>query len=147
MSRRDWDEYFMLMASTVRERATCPRRQVGCVIVQNKRVKATGYNGAPSTHPHCIDVGCHMVAGSCVRTTHAEDNALRSVRHRDRSGSTLFTTDFPCPNCADRIAHSGVVEVVYMIPYWKSQEESIDFFHEHGIVVREFVPDLLLVEG
>lgn len=138
----------MLLADLVRSRATCPRRQVGCVLIDsNKRIKATGYNGAPPTLPHCIDVGCHMVQGTCRRVVHAEANAIEDCRLVDRVGGTIYTTDFPCPDCGSRIARSGVVEVVYMIPYHTGMSETTTMLESLGISVRQYIPDLLLIEG
>src|SRR5690606_5886840 len=76
VGRPTWDEYFMTMAHFVATRATCTRRQVGAVIVRDKRILTTGYNGSPPGLPHCSDVGCWIVDGHCVRTIHAEQNAL-----------------------------------------------------------------------
>lgn len=137
----------MYIAITARERATCPRRQVGCVITQQKRIRGTGYNGAPSSLPHCTDIGCDMVEGGCRRTIHAEDNAIAGTRRTDRSGGTIYTTDFPCPACAHLIVDSGLVEVVWMIPYRVGMEETTQLLHYHGIIIRQFTPDLLLTEG
>lgn len=137
-TRCSWDEYFTQIAEAAASRSTCPRRQVGCVLVKDKKIIRTGYNGAPSTHPHCTDVGCDMVDGVCKRTTHAECNAL-DVPLRSRAGSSLYCTDFPCPDCAERIVTSGVVEVIYMKEYHSGMEESMDLFHFHGIVVRQLL--------
>lgn len=135
--RGSWDEYFMGLAEAAATRATCPRRQVGCVLVQNKKLVRSGYNGAPSAHPHCTDVGCLMVDGVCKRTTHAESNAL-DVPLSSRAGASLYCTDFPCPDCAERITHSGVVEVIYKNPYHSGMKETLGLFQYHGIVVRDF---------
>lgn len=148
VKRESWDEYFMLMACQVRTRATCLRRQVGCVLIDsNKRVKGTGYNGAPPTRPHCLDAGCDMVEGTCRRTIHAEANAIGQTLRSDRLGGAIYTTDFPCPNCADSIAASGLVEVVYMIDYHTGKAESIEHMNYYGVQVRQFTPNTLLIEG
>lgn len=138
----------MMLATTVRTRSTCVRRQVGCVVVNDRnRVLSTGYNGSLPGAPHCYDVGCDMVAGSCVRTVHAEENAIGDLPARARAGSRIYTTDFPCPKCVDLLIHSGLGEVIWMIPYWKGMKEALPKFADAGIVVRNYVPDLLLTPG
>ena len=74
--RPSWDQYFMRIAFEVAKRSTCPRAAVGAVIVRDKRILTTGYNGSPSGLPHCTEVGCLMVNDHCVRTLHAEQNAI-----------------------------------------------------------------------
>ena len=74
--RPDWDSYFMKIANAVSERSTCDRAQVGCVLVLEKRILTTGFNGSPTGQPHCDEVGHLMVEGHCVRTIHAETNAI-----------------------------------------------------------------------
>jgi dCMP deaminase len=74
--RKDWDKYFMDIAFMVSERSTCPRLHVGAVLVNDKRIKATGYNGSPKGFPHCDEAGCLMVNNHCVRTIHAEKCGL-----------------------------------------------------------------------
>ncbi|MCB0159778.1 MAG: dCMP deaminase, partial [Caldilineaceae bacterium] len=74
--RPSWDEYFMDIAFTVAQRSTCDRAHVGCVLVRDRRMLCTGYNGAPAGLPHCDEVGHLMIDGHCVRTLHAEQNAI-----------------------------------------------------------------------
>ncbi len=92
MSRPSWDEYFMQVAFVVATRATCPRRSVGAVIVLDKRILATGYNGAPRGLAHCTEVGCHLVAGHCIRALHAEQNAILQAAMNGVStrGATVY---------------------------------------------------------
>lgn len=147
MPREGWDEYFMNTAYHVASRATCPRLQVGAVLVKDKRIKATGYNGAPPGKLHCIDVGCRMVDGHCTRTTHAEINMLNDTSWWERCGGTIYCTDVPCWDCALRVIDSGVAEWVYARNYRNYDEKIRPLFEWHGIVLRQYVPNLLLKEG
>jgi dCMP deaminase len=109
--RVSWDEYFFGIANVVSTRATCPRRQVGCVITYNKRILATGYNGAKPGHPHCLQSGCVMVSGHCKRSVHAEINALDqylqpelSIRILNKGeGLVMYCTLQPCHKCEKEI--------------------------------------------
>lgn len=135
MSRVDWDTYFTELAEKAATRATCPRRQVGCVIVRDKRVVSTGYNGAPSGADHCVDVGCDLRDNHCKRAVHAEINAIKATSRSQRAGASLYCTLFPCYDCASAVAHSGIVEVVFKEQY-KENPEVWDLLHYHGIVIR-----------
>lgn len=115
--RKAWDEYFMDIAFRVAERSTCPRRQVGAVVVSDRRLKGAGYNGSPRRMPHCSEAGCLIEGGHCVRTIHAEINALLECGPGERDGATLYVTDYPCSECAKVILNSGVTRVVYARPY------------------------------
>lgn len=117
-TRASWDDYFMKIAETAATRATCDRKHVGAVIVVNKTIVSTGYNGSPRGLPHCDDVGHEMkdMGGrqSCVRTVHGEANALaQAARTGARvEGGTLYTTASPCYDCLKLIINSGIVRVV-----------------------------------
>lgn len=99
----------------VSRRATCLRAQVGAIIVKDKRILTTGYNGAPKGLPHCLDEGCEIVDGHCVRSLHAEQNAiLQGALHGvSLEGGTIYTTHQPCATCAKMIINAGLVRVVY----------------------------------
>jgi len=114
-SRASWDHYFMNIAGVVASRATCPRKSVGAVIVRDKAILSTGYNGSLRGMPHCSDVGCILENGHCVATVHAEQNAiLHAARHGvNIDGATCYVTASPCWNCFKSIANSGLVRVVY----------------------------------
>ncbi len=118
MSRPPWQVVWMAVALAVSGRSTCPRGRVGAVIVDPSNVLiSTGYNGAPSGTPHCVDVGCEVDAtGSCRRAVHAEANALLRAG-RLTVGSTLYSTVAPCPTCAGLILNAGITRVVYLTPY------------------------------
>ena len=120
--RPSWDEYFISIAKDVKERSTCIRRQVGAIVVKDKRILATGYNGAPSGFRHCSEVGCLRAADGVpagerhelCRGIHAEQNAIVQaaafgVSIRD---STLYCTHFPCSLCAKMIINAGIKRVV-----------------------------------
>lgn len=118
--RPSWTEYFMDLANGVATRATCLRRKVGCVVVgPDHRVLVTGYNGSPAGAAHCLDVGCLMVEGHCVRTNHAEANALATAAMHGVSlkGSTVYVTTQPCFTCGKLLDGAGVKEVYYLDAY------------------------------
>lgn len=124
--RKSWDQYFMDIASMVATRATCDRLHVGCVITKDKRIISTGYNGSPSGQPHCDDVG-HLYNDQkrCIRTIHAEQNAILYSNREDLEGATAYVTHQPCENCAKLLVQSGVIRVVFKEKY--SNKHS-DFF-------------------
>lgn len=110
-----WDRYFMNLAVQAATRSTCPRKHVGAVIVRDKAVLATGYNGSIRGLPHCTDVGCLMENDHCVRTVHAEANAiLQAARHGVRiEGADIYVTASPCWECFKLIANAGIGRVLY----------------------------------
>ncbi len=114
-SRPSWDEYFMGITFEVARRSTCNRAQVGAIVVCNKRILTTGYNGSPTGLPHCTDVGCLMVSGHCVRTLHAEQNAIiqAALHGVSTDGATIYVTHQPCHTCAKMIINAGIVRIVY----------------------------------
>lgn len=140
MSRPDWEYYFMDIAGRVALRSTCPRRSVGAVIVKQKRILATGYNGAPSGMDHCTDVGCLMVDGHCVRTLHAEQNAILQAAQFGVStqGAEIFTTSSPCLNCAKMIINAGITRVWFQEGY--PDEMALGFLEEAGVDVVKLQP-------
>jgi dCMP deaminase len=119
--RKTWDEYFLAMAKTVAERSTCNRKQVGCVLVRDNVVLSTGYGGSIRGQPHCLDVGCDIdpKTGGCVRTVHAEMNAISQAALNGVStkGSTAYITLSPCDWCFKTLVNSGVDRIVYSEEY------------------------------
>ena len=113
--RASWDEYFMNIARVVSSRSTCPRKSVGAVIVRDKTILSTGYNGSIRGMPHCTEAGHMMENGHCVATIHAESNAiLQAARNGVMiDGGTIYVTASPCWNCFKEIANSGIRRVVY----------------------------------
>ncbi len=152
-SRKDWDTYFMDIAYMVSTRSRCPRRHVGAVLVQGKKLLGTAYNGAPMGVPDCSDAGC-MIAEEievnitdgaeqvvrkqrCIRTIHAEQNLLLFTDRANREGSTVYVTDQPCWTCANMLANSGVVEIVYHRSYPKDSVKVYSLMEQKGIVFRQ----------
>jgi len=115
--RADWDEYFMNIARVVATRATCERAQVGCVIVQDRRIVATGYNGSIAGQAHCNDEGHLEINGECVRGIHAEENAVTSAAKfgATLNGATAYVTHFPCWRCFRTLASAGISRIVFDI--------------------------------
>jgi dCMP deaminase len=115
MSRVSWDRYFMNLAVQAATRSTCSRKHVGAVIVRDKNVLSTGYNGSVRGDAHCDDVGCLMEGGHCIRTVHAEANALiQAARHGIRiEGSLIYVTASPCFDCFKLIANAGIRKIYY----------------------------------
>jgi dCMP deaminase len=113
--RVSWDRYFMNLAVQAATRSTCPRKSVGAVIVRDKAVLATGYNGSLRGLPHCTEVGCLMESDHCVRTVHAEANAiLQAARHGVRiDGAEIYVTASPCWDCFKLIANGGITRIHY----------------------------------
>lgn len=113
--RVPWDTYFMNIATEVSRRSTCSRKHVGAVIVRDKNILSTGYNGSIRGMPHCDEVGHDMVGGHCVRTVHAEANAIiQAARHGVRiDGADIYTTASPCWECFKLIANAGIRRVFY----------------------------------
>jgi len=136
--RPSWDETWLEVAKVVAKRSTCPRKQVGAVLVDaHNRVVATGYNGAPSKSPHCCDVGCIIdpATGSCLRAIHAEVNALMQAGERAR-GCTLYMTLAPCWRCATMIVQAGVRKVVFAEV--GEHSDSDHFLESNGVEVIRY---------
>ena len=117
--RPNWDQYFLKLAMLASERATCPRMHCGCVLVKNKNVISTGYNGSIPGDEHCEDLGCLLVDDHCVRTVHAEMNALVQAAKRGHAveGATAYVTNMPCTTCAKALITAGVERVVVFSDY------------------------------
>ena len=126
--RPDWDSYFMKIAYAVSERSTCDRAFVGCVLVLDKRILTTGFNGSPVGQPHCDEVGHLLVDEHCVRTIHAETNAIiqAALHGVSTRGSTCYVTHFPCVNCAKVLINAGITRLVYCEAY-RLDQVALDF--------------------
>jgi len=144
VARVSWDEYFLELARTTSTRATCSRRKHGAVIVQQRRIVATGYNGGPSGYPHCEDGGCPRALSEakqgydyerCI-AIHAEANALLFSSPQERDGSSLYCTGAPCFGCAKLIANSGVTEVVAAGNRYEGWEQVREFLLRARVRVR-----------
>ncbi|CCK71795.1 deoxycytidine monophosphate deaminase KNAG_0H03810 [Huiozyma naganishii CBS 8797] len=142
--RPDWDTYFMKLATLAASRSNCMKRRVGCVIVRECRVIATGYNGTPRHLTNCFNGGCPRCNGggsdnlhTCL-CLHAEENALLEAG-RDRVGdnATLYCDTCPCLTCSVKIVQTGIKEVVYSQSY-RMDEHSFKVLKEGGVLVRQF---------
>jgi dCMP deaminase len=113
--RISWENYFMNIAREVATRATCDRKMVGAVIVRGKTILSTGYNGSLRGSAHCDEVGHEMENGHCVRTVHAEANAIiHAARHGIRvEDAEIFITASPCYNCFKLIVNAGIIKIYY----------------------------------
>ena len=135
--RPDWDEYFMNIASTVATRSTCDRAFVGAVLVRDKRILTTGFNGSPAGLPHCDDAGHLMIDGHCVRTTHAEANAIiqAALHGISTKGATCYVTHFPCLSCTKMLINAGITHIIYKEAY-RIDINAEDFLRTAGVEVR-----------
>lgn len=117
----------------VSERSTCPRMHCGCVLVKDKQILSTGYNGSIPGDDHCDDVGCLVVDNHCVRTIHAEMNAILQCSSHgvNTKGSTAYVTNMPCTNCAKALIAAGIEEVFIFSDYHDTLAE--DFFAKANI--------------
>ena len=133
--RPTWDEYFMGIALQVAKRSTCDRAHVGAIIVKDRRILTTGYNGSPSGLPHCDDAGHLMVDGHCVRTLHAEQNAIIQAAYHGFSIKTsiLYCTNLPCSICTKMIINAGICRIYYQEGY--ADELSLTMLGEAGVEV------------
>ncbi|CAI4541052.1 BAH_G0024390.mRNA.1.CDS.1 [Saccharomyces cerevisiae] len=144
LMRPSWDSYFMKLATLAASRSNCMKRRVGCVIVRECRVIATGYNGTPRHLTNCFNGGCPRCNDGDSRNLHtclclhAEENALLEAG-RDRVGqnATLYCDTCPCLTCSVKIVQTGISEVVYSQSY-RMDEESFKVLKNAGITVRQF---------
>ncbi|WP_003542748.1 deoxycytidylate deaminase [Desulfotomaculum nigrificans] len=144
--RPSWDEYFMEITRVVATRSTCLRRKVGAVIIKDKRILTTGYNGAPAGLAHCLEIGClreqmGIPSGQrheLCRGLHAEQNALlqAAVHGIAIQGSTIYVTHQPCVLCAKMIVNAGIKKVVFAGDY--PDELSLDIFKEANVELVRF---------
>ena len=144
-ARPPWDEYFMKIAALVAERSTCLRRQVGALLVKDKRIIATGYNGAPSGLKHCSQAGClrdemDVPSGErheLCRGLHAEQNAIiqAAVYGQDTRDAILYCTHKPCMLCAKMLINAGIRQAVIADDY--PDRLAAEFLQEAGIEVRQ----------
>ena len=144
-ARPSWENYFMDITLLVAKRSTCRRRAVGAVVVKDKRILTTGYNGAPSGIRHCLEIGClredlNIKSGQrheLCRGIHAEQNAIIQAAFHGVSirGATLFCTNLPCSICAKMIINAGIEKIFYRSGY--ADPMSDEMFREAGIEVIE----------
>ena len=148
-NRPSWETYFMDIAALVAKRSTCLRRAVGSIIVKDKRILTTGYNGAPTGIKHCIETGClreklNVPSGEkheLCRGIHAEQNAIIQAALHGISikGGTLFCTNQPCLICAKMIINAGIKKICYRDGY--ADPMAIEMFKEAGVEVVKINAD------
>ena len=145
-TRPSWDEYFMDITRRVATRSTCLRRAVGAILVHDKRIIASGYNGGPSGLAHCLDIGClreklGIPSGQqheLCRGIHAEQNAIIQAARYGVSieGSVLYCTTQPCTQCTKMLINAGITEIVYAEGY--PDDLARELLEESGTIVRRF---------
>ena len=146
MSRLSWDEYFMTITRQVAERSTCLRAKVGAVIVRDRSILATGYNGSPAGLPHCLDAGCLIyrsqtpdggIEENCFRTIHAEINAIAQAARNGAPirDAAIYITHTPCIHCFKVLLNTGITRICYERPY------KLDTLAE----MRSFAPHVELI--
>jgi dCMP deaminase len=135
--RLPWDRYFMQIAIQVATRSTCDRKHVGAVIVRDKTILSTGYNGSVRGMPHCDDVGHIMEDSHCIATVHAEANAIiQAAKNGTRiDGADIYVTASPCWNCFKLIANSGIKRVFYLEFY--RDERVLEVAGKAGIEMKQ----------
>lgn len=134
MERITWDQFFMAQSHLLALRSTCTRLAVGATIVRDRRIMAGGYNGSISGGEHCIDDGCYVVENHCVRTVHAEMNALLQCAKYGISvdGADLYVTHFPCLPCTKSIIQAGIARLYYAQDY-KNHPYAIELLTRAGV--------------
>ncbi len=148
-SRPSWETYFMNITNLVAERSTCLRRAVGAVVVKDKRILSTGYNGAPTGLRHCLEVGClrqklNIESGKMhelCRGIHAEENAIIQAAYHCVSvkGGSIFCTNQPCAICARMIIHAGIENIYYQSGY--ADPLAIELLEEAKIELKKINSD------
>lgn len=146
MSRPSWDSYFMEITRVVSSRSTCLRRQVGALLVRDKCILSSGYNGVPRGLDHCTDVGClreqmNIPSGQrqeLCRGLHAEQNAIVHAAYHgiNIAGSTLYVTHQPCITCAKMIINAGVIKVIFGGEY--PDPLSVELLNQAGLDMISF---------
>lgn len=148
MERITWDQYFMSQSYLLKSRSTCQRLAVGAVIVRDKRMIAGGYNGSVTGGVHCIDEGCYVVDGHCVRTIHAEMNALLQCSKFGvaTEAAEIYVTHFPCLHCTKAIIQAGIQAVYYSEDY-KNDPYAIELLQQSGVKIQKVPIELEPVQS
>jgi dCMP deaminase len=151
MARPTWDEYFMTITRQVAERSTCLRAKVGAVIVRDRNILATGYNGSPAGLPHCLDVGCLIYRSvtpsgeteeNCFRTIHAEINAIAQAAKNGAAirGGAIYITHTPCIQCFKVLINTGITRICYEREYKLATLEELRSYAPQVELVKVTVP-------
>jgi len=140
--RPPWDDYFRKIADDVALRSTCDRASVGAVLVKEKHIVSTGYNGSPAGLEHCDDVGHLMVEGHCVRTVHAEVNAIiqAAVFGLATRDAVCYVTHFPCLNCTKMLINARISKLIYKNSY-RIDPIALEFLKTAGVEVIVYSPE------
>jgi dCMP deaminase len=138
MERISWDQYFMAQSHLLALRSTCTRLTVGATIVRDKRIIAGGYNGSIAGGDHCIDKGCYVIDNHCVRTIHAEMNALLQCAKFGvpTADSEIYVTHFPCLQCCKAIIQAGIKTVYYAEDY-KNHPHAVELFQQANVMTEK----------
>lgn len=138
MKRIPWDQYFMAQSHLLALRSTCTRLMVGATIVRDKRIIAGGYNGSVSGSVHCIDEACYVIDGHCVRTVHAEANALLQCAKFGvpTDNAEIYVTHFPCLQCSKQLIQAGIKKVYYATDY-RNHPYAIQLFKETNVEIEK----------
>ena len=150
--RPSWDEYFLTITRQVAERSTCERARVGAVIVRDRNILATGYNGAPAGQPHCVDVGCLLYRSrtpsgemeeNCFRTIHAEINAIVQAAKNGAAirGGAIYVTHTPCIHCFKVLLNTGLTRICYAREYKLHTLDEFRQYAPHVELVAVTAPD------
>lgn len=147
MERISWKQYFIAQAHLIAERSTCTRLMVGAVIVRNNRIIASGYNGSVADGTHCIDDGCYVVDNHCIRTVHAEANALlQCARFGIATENTeIYVTHYPCVHCCKQLIQAGIKKVYYASDY-RNHELAIKLFAESNVKTEQVKLKAIYIE-
>ncbi|MDY0408499.1 ComE operon protein 2 [Virgibacillus soli] len=147
MDRISWDQYFMAQSQLLALRSTCKRLMVGATIVRDKRIIAGGYNGSVSGSVHCVDEGCYVIDGHCVRTVHAEANAILQCAKFGvaTENAHIYVTHFPCLQCCKQIIQAGIKKVYYADDY-RNHPYAIQLFEEANVEIKKVTLDYLTVD-
>jgi dCMP deaminase len=138
MTRISWNHYFMAQSHLLALRSTCTRLTVGATIVRDKRIIAGGYNGSITGGVHCADEGCYIIDNHCVRTIHAEMNAIIQCAKFGvpTDGAEIYVTHFPCLQCCKAIIQAGIRKVYYAENY-KNHPYAIELFKQAGVQLEQ----------
>ncbi|MBD8069218.1 ComE operon protein 2 [Bacillus sp. PS06] len=147
MNRISWDQYFMAQSHLLALRSTCTRLTVGATIVRDKRIIAGGYNGSIAGGTHCNEEGCYVIDNHCIRTVHAEMNALLQCAKFGvpTQGAEIYVTHYPCLQCCKSIIQGGIKAVYYALDY-KNHPYAIELFAQAGVKVEQVELDEMVID-
>lgn len=138
VKRIPWDQYFMSQSLLISTRSSCSRLAVGAVMVRNQRVISAGYNGSVSGDVHCSEIGCKVVDGHCIRTVHAEVNAVLQCAKFGvaTEGADIYVTHFPCLRCSKIIIQAGIKKLYYLHDY-NNSDYAIELLEHSQIKIKK----------